>query len=217
MSQEQEKQAAAKAAVERVPDNAILGVGTGSTTEYFITALVPLKARIEATVASSERTREALKKHGFPVVDANSVAALDLYVDGADEATLARALIKGGGGALTGEKILAAMAKEFIVMIDSSKRVSRLGEFPLPVEVIPLARSFVARELVKLGGDPVWRPDFVTDYGHVILDVYNLSIDQPAVWEQKLNQIPGVVTNGLFALRPADQLIVGTETGVEYV
>jgi ribose 5-phosphate isomerase A len=217
MNQDEMKQAAAQAAIAHVPDGCVLGVGTGSTANAFIAALGPIKSRIEAAVASSEATAKRLKEMGVPVVELNSVSELPVYVDGADEVTRHLAMIKGGGGALTREKIVAAVAKRFVCIADESKRVDVLGKFPLPVEVIPMARSYVARELAKLGGHPQWREKFVTDNGNVILDVRGLSITDPAALETAINQIAGVVTNGLFARRGADVLLLGTARGVETI
>jgi len=214
MNQEQQKQAAAHAALEFVPDDLIVGVGTGSTANYFIDALASIKGRIEGTVASSEATATRLRGHGIRVFDLNAVDAVAVYVDGADEATANLHLVKGGGGALTREKIVAAIAKQFVCIADESKLVGRLGAFPLPIEVIPMARSHVARELVKLGGNPYWREGFVTDNGNLILDVHNLDILDPPELETTLNQITGLVTNGLFARRAADILLVGSGDGV---
>jgi len=211
------KQAAAKAAIAHVPDDCVVGVGTGSTANFFIAELGAIKRRIEAAVASSEATAKRLKDLGIRVVDLNGVDELPVYVDGADEVTRHLAMIKGGGGALTREKIVAAVARKFVCIADQSKRVDVLGRFPLPVEVIPLARSHVARELRKLGGHPEWRQNFVTDNGNVILDVHGLSILNPAELEGALNQIAGVVANGLFARRGADVLLLGTERGVETI
>ncbi len=214
MSQDESKRAAAHAALDYVETGTVVGVGTGSTANFFIDELAKIKHKIDATVASSEATAQRLKAHGIPVSDLNSVDALSVYVDGADEATRHLHLIKGGGGALTREKIVAAVAKRFVCIADSSKLVEILGTFPLPVEVIPMARSYVARELVALGGNPFWRDGFVTDNGNVILDVHNLEILEPAALESELNQIVGVVTNGLFARRPADVLLLGGDEGV---
>lgn len=208
------KQQAAEAALAFVEDDMIVGVGTGSTVRYFIDALATIKHRIEATVSSSEASTAQLKAHGIRVLDLNAVANLALYVDGADEVNPQKHLIKGGGAALTREKIIAACAQRFVCIVDASKQVDVLGQFPLPVEVIPMARSYVARELVKLGGRPVYREGCITDNGNVILDVHGLSIMQPKVLETAINQITGVVTNGLFALRPADDVLVATERGV---
>lgn len=219
MTQDQLKQAVADAALAHiephVDDDTVLGIGTGSTANLFIDALAAIKGRIGATVASSEASAERLRSHGIPVYDLNSVDQVDFYIDGADESNHALQLIKGGGGALTREKIVAAVAKEFICIADESKLVHTLGNFPLPVEVIPMARGHVARELVKLGGDPVYREGFITDNGNIILDVHNFPIAQPLGTEEKINGITGVVTNGLFALRPADVLLLGTASGVQ--
>ena len=209
------KHAAAKAALALVPDESVVGVGTGSTVNYFIAELGKIKQRIEGAVASSDTTAQRLKQLGIPVYDLNGVRELPVYVDGADEVTRHLAMIKGGGGALTREKIIAAVAKSFVCIADASKLVDVLGKFPLPVEVIPMARSHVAREIVKLGGQPVWRQNFVTDNGNIILDVHGLSILNPVELEGALNQITGVVTNGLFARRGADVLLLGTTGGVE--
>jgi ribose 5-phosphate isomerase A len=217
MTQDEMKRAAARAAIAYVPDNAVIGVGTGSTVEHFIAELARIKHRIEGAVASSEATARRLKDLGIPVRDLNGVNELPLYVDGADEVTRHLAMIKGGGGALTREKIVAAVARQFVSIADQSKLVDVLGKFPLPVEVIPMARSYVARELVKLGGNPDWRRNFVTDNGNVILDVRHLTITAPAELEARLNQIAGVVANGLFARRGADVLLLGTERDVETI
>ena len=209
------KKAAAKAALDYVEADTIIGIGTGSTANHFIDLLAGIKGRIEGTVASSVASAERLKKHGIPVFDLNAVGDLSLYVDGADEASHHLHLIKGGGGALTREKIVAAASKMFVCIADESKLVDVLGKFPLPVEVIPMARSYVARQIVKLGGQPVLREGFTTDNGNVILDVHNLKIMNPVELEAKLNNIVGVVTNGLFAMRPADVLILGTPGGAK--
>ena len=193
----------------------IIGVGTGSTANYFIDELAALSTDIYATVASSEESAKRLRLHNIPVIDLNSASEVTVYIDGADEANHHLQLIKGGGAALTREKIIAAAAKEFICIADESKLVKILGEFPLPVEVIPLARSHVGRQIVKLGGDPVYREDCVTDNGNHIIDIYNLEILDPRKFESDLNQITGVVTNGLFAARPADLLILGTQDGAK--
>jgi ribose 5-phosphate isomerase A len=193
----------------------VLGIGTGSTANCFIEALGEIKGQINATVASSEASAERLRGYGIPVYDLNSVDQVDYYIDGADESNSALQLIKGGGAALTREKIITAVAGEFICIADESKLVHTLGAFPLPVEVIPMARGHVARELVKLGGDPVYREGVLTDNGNIILDVYNFSIPQPLATETKINAITGVVTNGLFALKPADVLFLGTASGVK--
>lgn len=215
MNQDDMKKAVAAAAIEYVQPGSIVGVGTGSTANYFIDELAKIKGRIETTVASSVASAERLKGHGIPVEDLNMVDQIEVYVDGADEATRHLHLIKGGGGALTREKIVAAVSKQFVCIADETKLVDMLGAFPLPVEVIPMARSYVARELVKLGGQPVYREGFVTDNGNVILDVHILQIMNPVELEQQLNNIVGVVTNGLFADRPADVLLLGTPDGVK--
>ncbi|WP_333842150.1 ribose-5-phosphate isomerase RpiA [Pelomicrobium sp.] len=215
LSQDALKRAAAQEAAKLVPDGAVIGVGTGSTVNFFIDELKRLKPRIEAAVASSLATERRLKEAGIPVVDLNSVEALPLYVDGADEVTRHLTMIKGGGGALTREKIVAAVAETFVCIADESKLVDVLGKFPLPVEVIPMARSFVARELAKRGGIPEWRQGFMTDNGNVILDVRGLVILDPAALESEINQIPGVVANGIFARRRADLLLLATAQGVQ--
>ena len=219
MTQDDQKRAVAKAAFEyvkaRLRPDSVIGVGTGSTANYFIDELASIKFDISATVASSEGSAKRLRAHGIPVIDLNSVSEVTFYVDGADEANEYLQLIKGGGAALTREKIVAAVAKEFICIADGSKLVPVLGKFPLPVEVIPMARSHVGRQIVKLGGDPAYREGVITDNGNIILDVHNMSIVDPRKLETALNQITGVVTNGLFALRPADLLLLGTESGVK--
>ncbi len=209
------KQAAARAALEYVKDDMIIGVGTGSTVDYFIEGLSAFKGRIEGVVASSESTAQKIKALSIPLIDLNSVHHLPLYVDGADEVDPYKRMIKGGGGALTREKIIASASEKFICIVDQTKRVDLLGTFPVPVEVIPMSRSYAARQLVKLGGDPVYREGFMTDNGHMILDVFNLSIMDPVELEQKINLIPGVVENGIFAHRTADIVLVGTAAGVE--
>jgi len=211
------KKAVAKAALDYIEAGTVVGVGTGSTANHFIDFLATIKGKIEGTVASSVASAERLKKHGIPVFDLNAVGDLNVYVDGADESNRHLHLIKGGGGALTREKIVAAASKKFVCIADESKLVDVLGKFPLPVEVIPMARSYVARQLVKLGGRPVLRDGFTTDNGNVILDVHDLKILNPVELEGKLNNIVGVVTNGLFAIRPADVLLLGTPTGVKTV
>ena len=215
MNQDANKRRAAEAALDHVEDGSVIGVGTGSTVELFVEALARARQRIEGAVASSKATEALLKAHRIPVVDLNSAGDLPLYIDGADEATRFLHLIKGGGGALTREKIIAAASRLFVCIIDDSKLVDVLGRFPLPVEVIPMARSFVARQLVKLGGQPEWRQGFVTDNGNVILDVHHMKIPDPARLEAEIDHIPGVVGNGVFARRPADVLLVGSERGVE--
>lgn len=217
MTADEKKRLVAKAALEYVVPDTVIGVGTGSTANYFIEALVALKHQIAGTVASSKATAERLKSNGFEVFELNSVDEISIYVDGADESNRYLHLIKGGGGALTREKIVAAVAKKFVCIADDSKLVEVLGKFPLPVEVIPMARSYVARELVKLGGKPVWREGVTTDNGNVILDVHNLQIMEPVKLETALNQIVGVVTNGLFAQRPADILLLGSDKGIQVV
>lgn len=214
MSKEQQKRAAASAALAQVPEGEVIGVGTGSTADCFIDALAQIKPRIEGAVASSEATRARLKAAGIRVFDLNAVSALPVYVDGADEITRHLHMIKGGGGALTREKIVAAVARRFVCIADQSKLVDVLGAFPLPVEVIPMARSHVARELVGLGGRPKLREGFTTDNGNVLLDVHGLRIPDPVELEGTINQIVGVVTNGIFARRGADILLLGTPEGV---
>ena len=215
MTQDDKKRAAAQAALAYVKPDDIVGVGTGSTVNYFIEALAAKKDLIEGAVSSSDASTQQLKALGIEVFDLNSVDPFDIYIDGADEITEHKHMIKGGGAALTREKIVSAVAKTFVCIIDDTKQVGMLGDFPLPVEVIPMARSYVARELVKLGGDPVYRQGVITDNGNVILDVHNLTILDPRALETKINQIVGVVTNGLFAHRGADILIVGGEDGVK--
>jgi ribose 5-phosphate isomerase A len=219
MTQDELKIAVAAAALDHIrpklDNDTVLGIGTGSTANCFIDALGEIKGQINATVASSEASAERLRGYGIPVYDLNSVDQVDYYIDGADESNSALQLIKGGGAALTREKIVTAVAGEFICIADESKLVHTLGAFPLPVEVIPMARSHVARELVKLGGDPVYRDGVITDNGNIILDVYNFPIPQPLATEAKINAITGVVTNGLFALKPADVLFLGTASGVK--
>ena len=218
MTQDELKQAVAQAALDyirpKLENDSVIGIGTGSTANCFIDCLASIGGQINATVASSEASADRLRSHNIPVYDLNSVDQVDFYIDGADESNAALQLIKGGGAALTREKIVTAVAKEFICIADESKLVHTLGAFPLPIEVIPMARSHVARQLVKLGGDPVYREGVVTDNGNIILDMYNFSIEQPLAVEQKINGITGVVTNGLFALRPADVLLLGTADGV---
>lgn len=209
------KRLAGEKAIEYVEDGMIVGVGTGSTVAYFIDALARIKDRIAGTVSSSEQSTAKLKAHGIEVLDLNATGGLSLYVDGADECDPGKCLIKGGGAALTREKIIAEASKTFVCIVDPSKQVPVLGKFPLPVEVIPMARSLVAREIVRLtGGQPVWRDGVVTDNGNWILDVHNLAITDPLAMERELNQIPGVVTVGLFARRRADVVIVGGEPPV---
>lgn len=215
MTQDEMKKAAAIKALQFIENDTIVGVGTGSTVNFFIDALASMKDKIIGAVSSSEESTKRLKAHGIEVFDLNSVDDLDVYVDGADEITQHMAMIKGGGAALTREKIVAAVAKRFICIADDSKQVKVLGNFPLPVEVIPMARSYVARELVKLGGDPVYRQGVITDNGNVIIDVYNLEILDPKALENQINAIVGVVTNGLFALRGADILVMASSEGVQ--
>lgn len=221
MTQDELKMAVGQAAVDHIKDqledDAIIGVGTGSTANCFIDALAKIKDRFDGAVASSEATAERLKGHGIPVYDLNEAGTLKFYIDGADESDHQLSLIKGGGAALTREKIVAAASETFICIADESKLVNTLGAFPLPIEVIPMARSYVARELVKLGGDPVYRQGVVTDNGNIILDVHHLEIDQPEEFETKVNSIVGVVTNGLFAARGADVLLLGTSEGVKSI
>jgi len=214
MDSDLKKRQAALAALNYIQDGIALGVGTGSTVNFFIEALAQHAHRLTSIVSSSDASTARLERLGLQVVDLASTGDLDLYVDGADEATKHLHLIKGGGGALTREKILAGAARRFVCIVDDSKLVGVLGRFPLPVEVIPMARSYVARQLVKAGGQPIWRENFVTDNGNHILDVHNLSITNPPELETRLNQIPGVVTIGIFAQRPADVLLVSTEDGV---
>jgi len=217
MTQDEQKRAAAEAAIQHIPVGCIVGVGTGSTANYFIDALAKIKHKIEGAVASSDATAQRLKSHSIEVFDLNNVVDLPVYIDGADEITEHLHMIKGGGGALTREKIVAAVARKFICITDQSKLVNILGNFPLPIEVIPMARSYVAREIVQLGGQPALRQGFITDNGNVILDVHGLQIMNPVELETTLNQITGVVTNGLFARRSADILLLGTDQGVRTV
>jgi ribose 5-phosphate isomerase A len=215
MDADDKKKMAAQAALDYVTPGTVIGVGTGSTVNHFIDALAEkMKGAVEAAVSSSEASTERLKKHGIPVIDLNSAGQLSIYVDGADESNKQLHLIKGGGGALTREKIVAAASDTFVCIADESKLVDYLGEFPLPVEVIPMARSLVARELSKLGGQPQWRENFVTDNGNDILDVHNLKIMEPMKMETLINQIAGVVTVGIFAHRPADVLLLGGDNGI---
>ncbi len=219
MTQDELKQAVAKAALDyvlpRMTRDAIIGIGTGSTANFFIDALAQYAQDFAGCVSSSDASTQRLRQHGIEVFDLNQTGTFDIYIDGADETNAQLELIKGGGAALTREKIVAACAKEFVCIVDQSKFVDTLGAFPLPVEVIPMARSLVARELVKIGGDPVYRQGVVTDNGNVILDVHHMSITQPKILEAQINNIPGVVCNGLFALRPADVLLLGRPQGVE--
>jgi ribose 5-phosphate isomerase A len=215
MTQQEQKIEVARAALEWVRDDMVLGVGTGSTVNCFIDALAESGIRLEAAVSSSEDTTRRLQVIGVEVLDLNNAGTLDLYVDGADEFDAYRRLIKGGGGALTREKIVASASRQFVCIVDASKKVGVLGKFPLPVEVIPMARSYVARQLVALGGQPELREGFVTDNGNVILDVHNMDLVDPVSMEQKINDLAGVVCNGLFALRPADVVLMATAHGVE--
>ena len=215
MNQSTLKQQAALAAIPYIPEDSVVGVGTGSTVNYFIEALAKIKGSIEGTVASSHASAALLRAHGIPVLDLNGVSNISVYVDGADEVNAHLQMIKGGGGALTGEKIIAAVAQRFICIADESKQVGLLGAFPLAVEVIPMARSYVGREMVKLGGNPRYRDGFVTDNGNIIIDVHNLTIEKPIALEERINNITGVVAHGLFAVRPADMLLLGTAQGVK--
>lgn len=208
------KQQAAKAAIREVPEDAVVGVGTGSTVNFFIDELAAMRGRLQGAVASSRATAERLRARGIPVLDLNATGDLPVYVDGADELTRHLHLIKGGGGALTGEKIVAAASRRFVCIAHESKLVDVLGAFALPVEVLPMARSYVARELVRMGGRPQLREGFVSDYGNIILDVHGLSIVDPLETETRINQIAGVVTNGLFARRPADLVLLAGPSGV---
>ncbi len=217
MTQDELKKLVGWAALEYVEEGTIVGVGTGSTVNHFIDALATRKHQIEGAVSSSEASTEKLKSYGIPVYDLNSVDEIAVYVDGADEINPQLHMIKGGGAALTREKIVAAVAKQFVCIVDSSKQVDIMGRFPLPVEVIPMARGHVARELVKLGGDPVWREGVLTDNGNIILDVHNLQIMQPRQLEEQINNIVGVVTNGIFAHRAADIALVGSDSGVKTI
>ncbi len=214
MDQNQKKLIAAKASLEYILDDCVLGVGTGSTVNELIDLLPSVREKIQAVVSSSLATTTRLESLGFEVSMLNSVGDVDVYIDGADEANKHFHLIKGGGGALTREKILAGAARNFVCIIDDSKQVGMLGKFPLPIEVVPMAQSFVARKMVKLRGQPIWRENFVTDNGNHILDIHNLQITNPVEMETRINQIPGVVTVGLFAHRPADVLFVSSDTGV---
>ena len=213
--QQQQKQQVAEAALSHVRSDSVLGVGTGSTVNYFIAALAASGMRIEAAVSSSEASTRLLESHGFEVRDLNLAGTLDLYIDGADEFDAYRRLIKGGGGALTREKIITAASRKFVCIVDESKKVGVLGKFPMPVEVIPMARSFVARQLVVMGGQPELRQDFITDNGNVILDVHNMDLIDPVGVEKQLNSLPGVVTCGLWALRPAEVVLMATASGIE--
>ena len=214
MNQDAMKKAAAQAALAYVESGMIVGIGTGSTANHFIDLLAGIKQQIEATVASSIASAKRLEAHGIRVLDLNEAGQLSLYVDGADESNAHLHLVKGGGGALTREKIVAGASEKFICIADDTKLVKTLGKFPLPIEVIPMAQALVAREMVKLGGNPVLRQGFTTDNGNIIIDVHGLEILDPVAMENRINQIPGVVTNGLFAIRPADVLILGGADGV---
>jgi len=213
-SQDELKKQAAKAAIDYVEEDRVVGVGTGTTVNYFIEELAKIKNKIEGAVASSKATEDQLKAHRIPIVDLNSVSNLPVYIDGADEFNDYLYLIKGGGGALTREKIVAANAKTFVCITDESKKVDILGTFPLPIEVLPMARSYVAREMVKLGGDPEYREGFVTDNGNVILDIYNLNILDPIALEERINHLAGVVSNGIFAKRHADIVLMASTNGI---
>ena len=214
MDQKEKKLLAAKASLDYITDGVTLGVGTGSTVNELIDLLPSIRERIDAVVSSSRASTALLEELGFEVSPLNAVGDVDVYIDGADEATKHMHLIKGGGGALTREKVLAGAARKFVCIIDDSKQVGMLGRFPLPIEVIPMAQSFVARKMVKMRGQPIWRENFVTDNGNHILDVHNLQITNPLEMETRINQIPGVVTVGIFAHRPADVLIVASDSGV---
>ncbi len=215
MTQDDLKQAVAREAIRYVVDDAVIGVGSGSTANFFIDELGKVKNRIAGAVASSEKTTERLKRHGIRLLDLNGVDELPVYIDGADEITEHLAMVKGGGGALTREKVVAAVAKRFICIADESKLVPVLGKFPLPVEVIPMARAYVGRQMVRLGGQPKLREGFTTDNGNMVLDVWGLSILNPVELETAINNVTGVVTNGLFARRGADVLLLGTQSGVK--
>ena len=215
MSQDDKKKEVAKAAITYIEDDTIVGIGTGSTVNFFIEELAKIKHRIEGAVSSSDASEKLLRQHNIPVLALNSVIEIPVYIDGADEATKHRHLIKGGGGALTREKIVAAASKQFVCIVDNSKMVPTLGKFPLPIEVIPMAQSYVARQIAKLGGQPKLRDGFTTNNGNIIIDVHNMKIENPLVLEQNLNQLVGVVTNGLFAHRPADILLIASDDGVK--
>jgi len=215
MTQDEKKKKVAEAALAYVENDTIVGVGTGSTVNFFIECLASIKHRIDGAVPSSDATETLLKQHNIPVLSLNSANDIPVYIDGADEATKHLHLIKGGGGALTREKIIAAVSKKFVCIIDETKMVDVLGTFPLPVEVIPMAQSYIAREITKLGGQPILREGFTTDNGNIILDVHNMTILKPVELEQELNKLAGVVTNGLFAQRPADVLLIASDNGVK--
>lgn len=217
MTQDEMKKMVAEAALDYVEAGTVIGIGTGSTANHFIDFLAGIKGKIDGTVASSQASADRLAGHGIPVLDLNAVDGISVYIDGADESNSHLHLIKGGGGALTREKIVAACSRKFVCIADESKLVDVLGAFPLPVEVIPMARSYVAREMVKLGGQPVYREGFTTDNGNDILDVHNLQITDPVSLEEQINNITGVVTVGIFARRPADVLLLGTQDGVRTI
>jgi ribose 5-phosphate isomerase A len=214
MNQDEQKRLAAKAALDYIEDGMTLGVGTGSTVNFLIELLPEIRNKIAAVVSSSNASTDRLQALGFEVSSLNDVGDIDLYIDGADEATKRFQLVKGGGGALTREKIIAGAARRFVCIVDETKLVGMLGKFPLPIEVIPMAQSFIARQMVKMHGQPILRHGFVTDNGNIILDVHNLQITNPLELETRINQMPGVVTVGIFAHRPADVLLIGTPTGV---
>ncbi len=214
MSIDSQKQLSASAALEYIQMGDVVGVGTGSTVNFFIDALALIKNKVDGAVASSEATADRLRTHRIPVLDLGQVGTLPVYVDGADEATRHLHLTKGGGGALTREKIVAQASEKFVCIADQNKLVDRLGAFPLPIEVIPMAQSMIARKMVSFGGQPVLRTGFITDNGNIILDIRNLDIENPVDMERRINQIPGVVTVGLFALRGADVLLLGTDSGI---
>jgi ribose 5-phosphate isomerase A len=216
-NQDELKKMAAKAAIDYIKEGMLIGVGSGTTIAFFIEALANKNVLIKGAVASSRATAQLLLDHQFEVIDPNTVTEIPIYVDGADEINQHLQMIKGGGGALTGEKIIATMSRQFLCMADETKRVNMLGKHPIALEVIPMARSYVAREIVKLGGDPIYRQGFISDYGNLILDVYHLELLDPIDWEIRLNNIPGVVTNGIFASRPADILLLARENGVETI
>jgi ribose 5-phosphate isomerase A len=217
MDQDEKKLNVARAALEYIHNDCILGMGTGSTVNYLIDLIPSIKNKITSIASSSIETERLLRSHGFDVLTLNEIGSLDLYIDGADEATKNLHLIKGGGGALTREKILAAAARKFICIIDDSKLVPFLGEFPLPIEVIPMARSYISREIIKLKGQPVWRENFITDNGNEIIDVHNLKINNPLEFEYEINQIAGVVTIGIFAHRSADALLIASNDGIKTI
>jgi ribose 5-phosphate isomerase A len=217
MTQDEKKQAVAKAALDYVEDNAIIGVGTGTTINYFIDALANIKHRLQGTVTSSKASEARLKSYGIPVFDLNTVKELKVYIDSADACNLHNQLVKGGGGALTREKILAAACQQFVCIVDDSKVVKAFGDFPIAIEVLPMARSLVAREIVKLEGDPVYRQGFITDNGNIILDVHHWVISEPIKLEQTLNNLTGVVCNGLFAARPANTVLISSDNGIKTI